>query len=196
MTKEDLIAAGLAEDLAEHVVLQIQTEVERRVSEEIKEVIAKRPQAEADVEAETEPQAEAEIKAVVEAEPQAKLNETLEELKLAHAKEMQEMRLSHVLEKAVGDAGAYHIDAVKPFLNMEGITLSADGTTQGLKEQLQALKNNVDTKFLFRDGEKGFQVKGAKIGESEATPEKAFDMSKATYSAIVKYLEENPDVKL
>lgn len=64
------------------------------------------------------------------------------------------------------------------------------------KEVKQILKSVRKHGMYAKDDGNGFQVKGAKIGESDGSSKKAFDVSKATYSEMMQYLKENPDAKL
>lgn len=102
------------------------------------------------------------------------------------------LKLDYAVETALGKANVMQNKAVLPFLDMESVKLSEDGTLTGLSEQLEKLKASEDTKFLFRQEEKP-QVKGAQPGQArDGLPGGVPDFSKMTYEQIETYYAENP----
>lgn len=103
-----------------------------------------------------------------------------------------QLKLDYAVETDLGKANVMQNKAVIPFLDMDAVTLSEDGTLTGLSEQLEKLKTSEDTKFLFRQEEKP-QVKGAQPGQArDGLPGGAPDFSKMTYEQVEAYYAENP----
>lgn len=77
----------------------------------------------------------------------------------AHAQEIQKMKLDAAVEKALTDAGAKNINALRGVLGdvLKDAKLSDDGTVKGLAEQIEKLKGDDGTKFLFNEPEQNQQ---------------------------------------
>lgn len=102
------------------------------------------------------------------------------------------LKMDYAVETALSKANVMQNKAVIPFLDMDAVKLSEDGTLTGLSEQLEKLKTSEDTKFLFRQEEKP-QVKGAQPGQArDGLPGGAPDFSKMTYEQVEAYYAENP----
>lgn len=103
-----------------------------------------------------------------------------------------QLKLDYAVETALGKANVMQNKAVLPFLDMDAVKLSEDGTLTGLSEQLEKLKASEDTRFLFRLEEKP-QIKGAQPGQArDSLPGGAPDFSKMTYEQVEAYYAENP----
>ncbi|MBC6681424.1 phage scaffolding protein [Zhenpiania hominis] len=102
------------------------------------------------------------------------------------------LKMDYAVETALSKANVMQNKAVIPFLDLDAVKLSEDGTLTGLSEQLEKLKTSEDTKFLFRQEEKP-QVKGAQPGQArDGLPGGAPDFSKMTYEQVEAYYAENP----
>ena len=104
------------------------------------------------------------------------------------------LKLDHAVENALAGANVCQNKAVIPFLDMEVVKLSQDGTLTGLEEQIKKLKGSEDTKFLFRQEESKPIPKGAQPGQGrDGLPGGQPDFSKMTYEETAKYYENNPE---
>lgn len=124
------------------------------------------------------------------------LQETNKTKEKEHADEMKELRKDFALEKALSGAKAKNNKAVKALLDLTKLELSEDGETiKGLEEQLKALTEADDTKFLFDLEPKKQEFQGATPGESGTQlPNNQVDKSKMNYSELCKlpeYQENN-----
>jgi hypothetical protein len=68
----------------------------------------------------------------------------------AHAKELEQLRVEAAVEKALSDSGALNIKAAKALLELTDAKLSDDGTVKGLSEQIDKLKADEGSKFMFK----------------------------------------------
>lgn len=190
MTKEQLIALGLGEELALKVAGESKKELEGYVER------AKY------LELETEKNQLAEsnkslIKNLEEVKKNVGDNEELkkqisdmQETQKAKDKEYAEniakIRLDNALDIALMSAGAKNNKAVKALLNLDGAKIGEDGKVVGLDEQLKVLKSAADSSFLF-------EVTQTPKG---GNPEKKVNFNEMTYSQMEKYLAENPGAKI
>jgi hypothetical protein len=78
-------------------------------------------------------------------ELQAKYDTDTAALKAESAK----VKLSFLVDAELAKAGARNAKAVKGLLDLEAVKLADDGSVEGLKDQLEAIKANKDTSFLF-----------------------------------------------
>lgn len=180
-------------------------EIDRKVSEQIgKDFVAR---ADFNTTNEAKKQLEGQIK---ERDKQLKdlkgidaegMQAKITELEAAN-KEMQQqseaaiakLKLDHAVENALAGANVCQNKAVIPFLDMEAVKLSQDGTLIGLEEQIKKLKESEDTKFLFRQEEPKSVPKGAQPGQGrDGLPGGQPDFSKMTYEETAKYYENNPE---
>ncbi len=67
----------------------------------------------------------------------------------AHAKELNQLKINTAIEKALTDSGAKNIKAVKALLELDDAQLNKDGIIEGLSEQIDKLKADESSKFLF-----------------------------------------------
>ncbi|MBM6821248.1 phage scaffolding protein [Fusobacterium mortiferum] len=194
MTKEQLIALGLGEELAIKVAGESKKELEGYVER------AKY------LELETEKNQLAEsnkslIKNLEEVKKNVGDNEELkkqisdmQETQKAKDKEYAEniakIRLDNALDIALMSAGAKNNKAVKALLNLDGAKIGEDGKVVGLDEQLKVLKAAADSSFLFE------VIQTPKGGSPAGNPEKKVNFNEMTYSQMEKYLAENPGAKI
>ncbi len=108
-------------------------------------------------------------------------------------KSIYNIKVNYGLETALRKANAINQKAVKPFLEgLDRAEFDESGAIIGLAEQIEALKNSEDTKFLFHD-ELGVQFRGVTVGEASDEEEKRPNFLGMKYSDMVQYLEKNPD---
>lgn len=119
----------------------------------------------------------------------------------AHAAEITQMKVDSAVEKALTEAGAKNIKAVRALLDLEDAKFDKDGSIKGLKDQVDKLLADESTKFLFEVQEQGGQqkqtFKGFQPGaSSEQKPGTEIDTSKMNYDELCAYLEQNPNATL
>lgn len=126
------------------------------------------------------------------------LQEQYQQKDAAHAAEIKQLKLDAAIEAALTDSKAKNHKAVRALLNLEGAELLEDGTVKGLSDQLKALAQAEDSKFMFESATKQKpNFKGAKTGESgNEEGDKTPDFKTMTYDELSAYLEANPEAKL
>lgn len=111
---------------------------------------------------------------------------------------IQKLKLDNIIEKELIAAKAKNVDAVKSLIDTEQIDFDGKDII-GLDEQIQELKSNEKTAFLFDSDDdsklKNRKFRGFKPEQSRDTAKKP-DISKMNYTELCKFLEENPDYKL
>ena len=123
----------------------------------------------------------------------SELENAAKESEKTHAAEIQTMKINNAVDTALIGAKALNVKAVKALLNLEGAELTEDGSVKGLADQIKALQNAEDSKFLFGSS----TMKGAKTGESgNDDGDKGVDTSKMTYSELAAYMAEHPEAKI
>lgn len=63
--------------------------------------------------------------------------------------EIKKIKVENAIDKALNEAKAKNIKAVKALLNTDDAELLEDGTIKGLSEQIKGLSENQETSFLF-----------------------------------------------
>lgn len=82
------------------------------------------------------------------------LQETNTQLTETHQKEMQQLKLDAAVERALTDGGAKNVKAVRALLELgDNVKFDKDGTVKGLVEQIEKLKADESSKFLFKETE-------------------------------------------
>lgn len=101
---------------------------------------------------------------------------------------MSDLKKTYAIETGVRDAKARNIKAVIAQLDMEKITYK-DDVLSGLNEQLETLKANEDTSFLFGEtgGISGTHLNNPPTGGNGGTP----PTSKSFAEAVAKALNPN-----
>ena len=199
MRKEDLIKLGVAEDVAEAVAQASAEELKGYIPlSRFNEVNEARKHAEDSVK-ERDKQIEGLKASSGDAE---KLKLQIEQLQAAnkqkdsdHATEIRQLKVDNAVESALTGAKAKNLKAVRALLDLSNAELAEDGTVKGLAEQIKALQESEDSKFMFDIGKP--ILKGARTGEDgidggDGKP----DLSTMSYSELCQYLAENPDAKL
>lgn len=115
----------------------------------------------------------------------------------SYQKELQELKFNFELEKVLTSEKARNIKAIKPLLDLTLLKLE-DGKIKGLSEQLEKLKQSDG--YLFEQSEPNENIKqptfkGVSPAKTNMT-DTGMDTSKLSYSELVKFLENNPNVKL
>ena len=101
---------------------------------------------------------------------------------------VSQIQKTHAIESGVRDAKAKNIKAVIAQLDMEKITFE-NGELSGLTEQLDALKTNDDTSFLFGSGSSA--PSGTHPNQPPAGSEGTPPTSKTFAEAVAKALGKN-----
>lgn len=169
MKKEELMKLeGMTEELAAKIAEQSAEELKGMIPKtRLDEVIAERDNAKKD-HADVLKQLGALQKETGDVQS---LKDKISELETAakdaeknHATELQTMKINNAVDTALLNAKALNSKAVKALLNLEKAELDEDGTVKGLAEQIKALQEAEDSKFMF--GSSAPNMKGAKVGES------------------------------
>lgn len=150
MNKEKLIEMGLTEEQASNVMKELDGNFVPKtrfneINTELKQV--------KDQVKERDGQLETLKKSVGDSEELKKQIETLQNDNKAkddaHAAEIKQLKIDAAVDKALADAKAKNIKAVKALLDLSKAELDDDGNIKGLDEQLKNLTGAEDTKFLF-----------------------------------------------
>ena len=150
MNKEKLIEKGLSAELAEWVMSELDGSfVPKSRFNEINTELKKAKE----MIAERDGQVETLKKSVGDSEEMRKRIEQLQnDTKAkddAHAKEIRQIRIDAAIDKALADAKAKNLRAVKALLDIDSFELADDGTIKGLDAKIKTLSEGADTKFLF-----------------------------------------------
>ena len=194
MTKEELIALGLNEEQAGKVLEGYKGYVPKTRFDEVN---AAKKAAE-DTVKERDKQLEDLQKTSGDAEAlKAEIAKLQGENKAAadkYAADLKAMQISNAVEKELTAAGAKNLKAVKALLNdLDKAELDGE-TVKGLADQIKALKEAEDTKFLFNEAAPGFKgVKGGRGsgGNPGAVTKEAF--AKMGYKERVELMEKSPE---
>lgn len=194
MTKEQLIALGLGEELAIKVAGESKKELEGYVERaKYLELETEKNQLAESNKSLTKNLEEVK-KNVGDNEELKKQISDMQEAQKAKDKEyvdnIAKIRLDNTLDIALMSAGSKNNKAVKALLNLDGAKIGEDGKIAGLDEQLKALKTATDSSFLFET------TPTPKGGNPAGNPEKKVNFNEMTYSQMEKYLAENPGTKL
>jgi len=173
MKKEDLIKLGLDEALA--------AKAAEAFAEELRGYI---PKARFDEVNEAKKQLEKADAAGLQAQI-AKLQEESQRVKEQYGNELKTLQLGSAVDKALINAKAKNLKAVKALLETDKLQIEGD-SVKGLDDQLKALMTGADTKFLFADTQttfKGFVPAETKDGIPGATqPTTLAESLKAFYT--------------
>ena len=194
MTKEQLIALGLGEELAIKVAGESKKELEGYVERaKYLELETEKNQLSESNKSLTKNLEEVK-KNVGDNEELKKQISDIQEAQKAKDKEyadnIAKIKLDNALDIALMGAGAKNNKAVKALLNLDGAKIGEDGKVVGLDEQLKVLKAAADSSFLFE------VTQTPKGGSPAGNPEKKVNFNEMTYSQMEKYLAENPGVKI
>lgn len=202
MKKEDLVKLGLDEELAAKVEAALTEEMKGFIPKaRFDEVNTEKKKLEATLnERNTELETLKNSGGDADALKQqiATLQEQYKQKDADHAKEILQLKLDNAVDAALVEAKAKNNKAVRALLDLSKAELLEDGTVKGLADQLKALQQAEDSKFMFdAAGTKKPNFKGAKTGESgNEDGDKSPDFSKMGYDELSAYLEANPGTKL
>ena len=168
MTKEELIALGLTEELAGKVLDKYKGYVPKSRFDEINDAKKKAE----DTVKERDKQLEDLKKASGDADAlKNQITKLQEENKAAatkYAADLKALQISNAVERELTAAGAKNIKAVKALLeNLDKAEMDGE-TVKGLADQIKKLKEDEGTKFLFN--ESNTSIKGVNPGQKRATP--------------------------
>lgn len=124
----------------------------------------------------------------------ADLQEENAKARESHETEMNRLKVDFAVEKALTEAKAKNVKAVKALLDLADAELDKEGNVKGLQEQIDKLSAADDTKFLFAETQQGSQMtfKGFQPGNATAMP----DSKQSGYEArLAKAREENNQVE-
>ena len=194
MTKEQLIALGVVEELAVKIAGESKKELEGYIEKsKFSELEAEKKQLNESNKTLTK-QLEEVKKNVGNNEELKKQIESMQVANKAKEKEyadsIAKIKLDNAIDIALMGAGSKNNKAVKALLNLEKAILGEDGKIAGLDEQIKALKTAEDSSFLFE------AVKVPKGTNPAGNPAKKINFSEMTYSQMEKYLAENPGATL
>lgn len=201
MTKEQLVALGIDEKLAEKAAAAS--------AEELKGYVAQADYAAADAakkqaekllkERDTQLEqlkagtgdAEALKTQIIELQAQNAQKEA------EHAAELQRMRIDGAIEKALVAAKVINLKMARAVLEIDPEKAEFDeaGNIKGLDERIEKLKTSKDTKVLFPD-EKAPTFKGFVPGEARDGLPGNTDPNKMNYAELCAYMEANPDAQI
>lgn len=198
MKKEEIVALGVAEDIAQKLVDMSTEEMKGFIPKSrFDEVNEAKKNAEALVK-ERDGQLETLKKSTGDSEA---LQKQIEDLQAAnkvavteYESKMKQMQIDHAVEKAIAGANGKNATAIKALLKLEDAELNEDGTIKGLSKQLENLAKAEDSSFLF--GPSTPEVKGIKPGVNTGGIGDNKDFSKMNYSELAAYLEANPDAQI
>lgn len=107
---------------------------------------------------------------------------------LQFKEEFKKLKIENAIEVALMDAKVKNPKAVKPFINLSDILLTEDGkNVVGLKEQIDKLKEDEATSFLFETSDK--TINGITPNNSIKDPKPPKKDSEKTYWDYVDELE-------
>lgn len=109
-----------------------------------------------------------------------------------HTKELNELKINAAVEKALANYKAKTPRAVKAMLDMEKIKLDKDGNITGIEEQVKAIAEADDTKYLFDSTAPKLKGTQPGYGADDDDPK----TEEMTYSEMCAYLEANPDAQI
>lgn len=107
---------------------------------------------------------------------------------LQFKEEFKKLKIENAIEVALMDAKVKNPKAVKPFINLSDILLTEDGkNVVGLKEQIDKLKEDEATSFLFESSDK--KINGITPNNSIKDPKPIKKDSEKSYWDYVDELE-------
>lgn len=130
----------------------------------------------------------------------AAVQKQIDDLNKAHAAEIEQIKLSQAVEKALVKAHAHNPATVLPLLQsfLKDAKLDEHGDVEGLDEQIQHLTDDNSTAFLFDKSKQAApDVAGAEPVHTGNINKAAAKLPKdMSYDELCEYLEENPNAEL
>ena len=105
-----------------------------------------------------------------------------------HKAEIESLKINNAIDKALATFKAKTPKAVKAMLDIENIKIGEDGNITGVDEQVKAIAEAEDTKYLFDSAAPNFKGTVPGYGADDVDPK----TDKMTYSQMCAYLEDNP----
>lgn len=203
MKKEELIALGLDEEVAEKVATASAEELKGYIPKSrFDEVNNEKKRLETDIK-DRDKQLETLKDSTEDVEGLKKQIDTLQtenkEKDKQHASEIKQMKVDNAISSALTASKAKNEKAVRALLDVDPdkVEFNDDGSIKGLDEQLKTLTEAEDSKFLFNTETKKQTLKGATPGETGTEdPDTKVDVSKMTYEELAAYMENNPDAEI
>lgn len=190
MKKEDFLKLGLSEEQATKAAEASQEELKGFIPKaRFDEVNEAKKKPDEDIKARDE-QLEAlkkidadDLKAEIE-----RLQGENEAAKKQYEADLQSVKVNNAVEMALAGAKAKNIKAVKALLELDKAELDGD-KVRGLEEQIKALKEADDTKFLFEaETAKKPEFKGFNPGESKDPSKSSQNIPQTLAGAIAAHL--------
>lgn len=156
MNKKDLIDLGIAEDIAEKVVVMHGKDIESHKAKlatantELEGLKAQLAEASTTIEGFKKLDIDGVKKSADEWKAKA------EQAQKEAADQVSKLKFDHALDGALTGAKAKNAKAVKALLNSADLKLAEDGSILGLKEQLEKIKSEND--YLFESDQKAPQI--------------------------------------
>lgn len=119
--------------------------------------------------------------------------EMAEHVAAAVQEEKDALMLELAVERMLVKNKARCVPAVKALLKLEDAKLMEDGTVSGVQQQIDALRTDEETAFLFEQ-EKAC-IAGVVLGES-MDDEAGCGPARMNYAELCAYLEEHPEARL
>lgn len=104
------------------------------------------------------------------------------------------LKIDSAVEAELLRADARNIKAVKALIDNKGISLDEKGNVLGIKEQIDLLRENEETSFLFK--EKQVEMRGVAIAGEERDTTPQVNIEDMNYSQLCAYMEANPQAQL
>lgn len=194
MKKEQLLALGIAEDIADKVLTMYADDVKELVPKSQLTELTEQLKTANGVITERDKQLTALKKQVGDNEELAGTITALQEAnktqKANYEAQIRSIKINGAVESALTKAGARNIKAARAMLNMDTVSLDEKGEAVGLNEQIEALKADEATGFLFT----AQNVQGYVPGQGSDEP--AIDTSKMNYEQLCAYMDENPGAEI
>ncbi|MBQ3067844.1 MAG: phage scaffolding protein [Oscillospiraceae bacterium] len=199
MNKDDLLKLGVDDSLVDKLLLYFEVELKEYMPklqfnelntsfEKLKEQLNERDQQLERLKASISDSKS--LKAQIES-----LQNENKEKEVKYTEEIKKLKIENAIEKALSNAKARNIKAVKALLDLKDAKLNDDGTIQGLDTQIKALKNAPDSKFLFESS--AFNLKGLTPGAAkDGISDISANPAQMTYDELCVYMESNPSVQL
>lgn len=128
----------------------------------------------------------------------ADLQKTNKDTVAAHESEMNRLKVDFAVEKALTNAKAKNVKAVKALLDLEEVKFDKEGNIAGLAEQIEKLTIGEDTKFLFNEAQQNQQTfKGYQPGTAmQQKPGGEANPAKMNYDELCAYFAQNSEANL
>lgn len=110
--------------------------------------------------------------------------------------QIKKIKLNNAIDTTLTNANVINNKTILPLLNLESVELLENGQTRGLIEQIENLSSAEETKFLFKQKEEA-KISGVTPSNSNnISMDNNINPKNMTYSELVQYANDNPDVKL